>query len=76
MTFSIPLTPDKLDAARSRLRAQGIPVPEADHGSIEVKGVTAEYTYSHGHFTVKVIRKPALIPESYIERTIREWFHS
>lgn len=74
MTFSIPLTPDKLDSARSKLRTQGIPVPEADSGRIEIKGVVAEYNYVNSTFTVKIIRKPALVPESYIERQIREWF--
>ncbi len=74
MTFSLPLTPDKLDAARSRLRTQGIPVPEADSGRIEVKGVVAEYTYDGVNFTVQIIKKPTLLPDSYIERAIREWF--
>jgi hypothetical protein len=74
VTFSIPLTPDKLDLARSKLRTQGIPVPESDTGRIEIKGVVAEYTYVNSTFTVKIIRKPVLVPESYIERQIREWF--
>lgn len=74
MTFSLPLTPDQLDDARSRIRAQGIPVPEADSGSIEIKGVVIEYFYRDGNFTVKVIKKPIYLSEFAIERVIREWF--
>jgi hypothetical protein len=78
MTFSLSLSPDALDVARSRLRSQGIPVPEADAGRIEIKGVVAEYSYSPSAstFTVKILKKPSLIPESFIEKQIREWFGS
>jgi hypothetical protein len=76
VTFSLTLSPDALDSARSKLRAQGIPIPESDQGRIEIKGVVAEYQYSPAQstFTVKILSKPTLLPQSYIERQIREWF--
>lgn len=74
MTFSLNISPDKLDSARSRLRTQGISVPEADSGTLEARGVLLEYNYSEGILTVKIVRKPALVQESYVEKAVREWF--
>ena len=74
MELRFALTPDQITSARSRLHSLGIPLT-GDKGTLQTKGITAEYEYypGPGHLIVRVTKKPTLITEGLVRTKLEEW---
>ena len=75
-TFTIPLAPDRFDAARQKLLAEGYNIA-GDQGDI----VSTEYHVTLGYdyngadtLTITVKQKPFALPEYVLEQKVRTWF--
>lgn len=73
MTITIPLSRPKLEEARTTLRDAGVDLRE-DTGTVEHKGVVAQYAYENETLTIEVLTKPVLVSQAKVEWVIREWF--
>lgn len=70
-----PLSRSDFDAARVRLKAQGITII-GDQGSIEGHKVGISFFYNGDDtLSLSIEHKPFYFPESVIEDEIRKWFN-
>jgi hypothetical protein len=71
----IPLTPAAFAACEQRLVSAGVAVPEGNSGFLSHEGVTVACDYNgRDSLTVRVVHKPCLVSEGYVESKIRGWF--
>jgi hypothetical protein len=74
-TIVISLTPAGFAACEQRLVSAGVAVPEGHSGFLTHEGVTVGCEYNGSDsLTVRVVHKPCLVSEGYIESKIRGWF--
>lgn len=77
-SFSIPVTPEKLAAAKTELAKQGIKI-DGNVGAISHDGVHIGYSYDGANLTMTVISigwvaRAAGIDEPALEAKARAWF--
>jgi hypothetical protein len=70
--MQVKMTQGEFDTVAARLKSQGIEL-SGPSGMIEKMGVKAEYSYDGETLTVKVIEKPFLVTQEYVEGKLKEW---
>ncbi len=69
----VPMTQAQFDAAAAKVEAaQGVYLT-GHSGDLQRSGVTAHYEFDGDELTVDVVKKPMLIPLSYVEGQIKQW---
>lgn len=74
MELRFALTQGQIQSARDRLSSLGVPMT-GDKGTLTTKGIVAEYEYdpASSYLTVRVTKKPALVTEGLVRKTMEEW---
>lgn len=72
--FTIQLTREQFEAARTKLTGQGI-VLSGDSGEVEGHKVGVAFRYDGTDLTVTIEHKPFYYPSDSVEKEIRGWFH-
>lgn len=67
--MQFPMTPDQFATLQQRA---GIPAEDTS-GIVEQQGVKAHWTYADGVLTAAILKKPRLVPESFIAGRFRKW---
>ena len=67
--ITLALTPEQFAALKEKA---GIPAAQIS-GTIDQKGVVARWDYLAGLLSVTILKKPALVPESFILNRFKKW---
>lgn len=67
--MDFPITPEQFAAIQQKA---GVDAAET-RGTVTQQGVVAGWSYSQGVLTATILKKPRLIPESYIWKRFRAW---
>jgi hypothetical protein len=67
--MQFPMTPQQFATLQQRA---GIPAEETS-GMVEQQGVKAHWSYQDGMLTATILKKPRLVPESFIAGRFKKW---
>jgi hypothetical protein len=70
--IEVPLTEAQFAEATKRLQQNGIQLT-GPSGTLSKQGITASYDYSNGIMRITIIKKPMLVPESFIESQLKSY---
>lgn len=72
-TIQITISREALEGKR-KIAAQNGFILAKDTGTAEHSGVKIDYRYADGVLDISVLHKPLVVPESFVEHEIRQFF--
>lgn len=67
------LTQQQFDSLRTRLLQQGVTLPDGADGVLAHSGIELGYHFDGQKLTLKITRKPFILPTSMIWEKVDQW---